>query len=441
VPSRAPEQCDTSVTKTSQSRDRAAPPRRHHRRVWTAVLGSCSLALSSRLALAAPHDDAAAELIKQAMYEDYVETNFVDSGKKLAEALALCQGEADCSASVRARILCELGIVEFAQQRQDEGRAHFAREVKEDPKVSLEQDFSTPELRRELAAVKSQFATAPPAETAPPEVATPVPTKRIPGSSDCPPDFPGCTPPVATCTSDDECSHGEKCSDGTCRVSDQADDAATKPYRKNWLSLAIQEDLLLLPEAHNACGGGTGYACFSASSGTYYTASPFANADDLVNSGLKPATTRILAGFDRAIGQNFLLGARLGYVLGGGPTRPGASSFLPVHAEARISYWFGTNPLARAGFRFYAVLGAGLAEVDASQSIDVYANAQDAKVRQNSLGETAWRKTGNGFAALGVGGMFAIGPNMGIVLEVKAMEMFPTTGTAIAPELGYAAGF
>jgi hypothetical protein len=112
-----------------------------------------------------------------------------------------------------------------------------------------------------------------------------------------------------------------------------------------------------------------------------------------------------------------------------------------VHAEARASYWFGTNPLARAGFRFYAICGAGLAEVDASQGIDVYANAHDAKLQQNSIGETAWKKTGNGFVALGVGGMFAITADMGIVVEVKAMEMFPTIGTAMAPQLGYTIGY
>jgi hypothetical protein len=406
-----------------------------------AVLGSCAFALASRLALAAPHDDAAAALVKKAMYDDYVETNFVDSGRKLEEALALCQGNTNCSASARARILCDLGIVEFAQQRHDEARAHFARAVRETPTITVEKDFSTPELRRELAAVKRQFATAPPTETVSPEVPAPVPTTRALASSDCPPNFPGCTPLSATCTSNNDCSHGEKCAGGACRTSDQADDAATKPYKKNWASLALQEDVLLLPGASNACGGGTGYDCFSTSSGTYYAASPVANADDLVNPGLRPATTRILAGFDRAVSQNFLFGVRFGYVLGGAPTRPEASGFVPVHAEARASYWFGTNPLARAGFRFYAICGAGLAEVDASQGIDVYANAHDAKLQQNSIGETAWKKTGNGFVALGVGGMFAITADMGIVVEVKAMEMFPTIGTAMAPQLGYTIGY
>jgi hypothetical protein len=61
--------------------------------------------------------------------------------------------------------------------------------------------------------------------------------------------------------------------------------------------------------------------------------------------------------------------------------------------------------------------------------------------QQNSIGETAWKKTGNGFAAAGGGTMFAITPDMGILLEVKAMEMFPTLGTGFSGQLGYAIGF
>jgi hypothetical protein len=398
--------------------------------------------LGTRVALAAPHDDAAGKLVHKAMYEDYVETNFADSGKKLEEALALCQSQTDCVPAVRARILCDLGVVEFALQRQDEGRGHFARAVAEDPKVTLEPDFATPDLRREFAAAKAQ-SSPPPDSDAPSSPEPPPAAKPVPPSSDCPPDFPGCTPappPPASCTSDEECSSGGKCTDGACS-SEHPDDSATKPYKKNWLSLAVQEDILLLPGARNACAGGTGYGCFSTNNGTYYKATPFPNADDLVNAGIKPATTRILAGFDRSLSQNFLLGVRLGYVLGGGPTRPGASSFLPVHVEGRVVYWFGTNPLARAGFRFYAVLASGLGEVDGSQTIDVYANAQDAKKQQNSIGEVAWKKTGDGFAALGGGTMFAIAPNTGIVLEVKVAEMFPTTGTDFDVQLGYAFGF
>jgi hypothetical protein len=443
VPLLLHEQWSQRVRDASQTWGHGSRRTGRYRRLRTSILAGCAATLCSGIALGAPHDDVANKLIKKAMYEDYVETNFAESGKKLEEALALCQSQFDCSSTVRARILCDLGVVEFALQRQDEGRGHFARAVLEDPKVAIEPDFSTPDLQRELAAVKGQSAPAPPAEAAPPpEHPLPPPAKPSGQSADCPPDFPGCTPAAATCTSDDECSPRQTCTDGACSsISEPADDLATMPYKKNWVSLGIQQDLLLLPGASNACAGGTGYACFSTSSDAYYASPPVPNGDDLVNAGAKPATTSILAGLDRAVSRNVLLGIRLGYVLGGGPTRPGASSFLPVHAEARVAYWFGTNPLARAGFRFYLVVAGGLAEVDASQTIDVYTNIADAMKQQNSIGETAWKKTGNGFAAAGGGTMFAITPDMGILVEVKAMEMFPTLGTGFSGQLGYAIGF
>ena len=251
--------------------DPPLPGRGRGRRVRISVLASGALLLGAHAALAAPHDDAAHKLVRKAMYEDYVETNFADSGKKLEEALALCQSPSDCEPAVRARILCDLGVVEFALQRQDEGRGHFARAVLEDPSVALEPDFSTPDLQREFAAVKAQSSPSPkPSADAQPDAVVATPAKPAGQSTDCPPDFPGCTPappPAASCTSDDDCSKGEKCTDGACSASGQVDDSATKPYKRNWVSLAVQEDILLLPGANNACAGGTGYACFSTRNG------------------------------------------------------------------------------------------------------------------------------------------------------------------------------
>jgi hypothetical protein len=148
---------------------------------------------------------------------------------------------------------------------------------------------------------------------------------------------------------------------------------------------------------------------------------------------------RILVGYDRVIGQQLVVGGRLGYALNGGPQRPGAASFLPVHAEGRVSFWFGHDPLGRAGFRFFALVAGGVAEVDAGVQVDVYASTQAYAMGQ-SQNYVAWRKTGLGFAAEGLGAMYAITPSSGIVLEVKALEMFPTTGLGGGVQLGYAIG-
>ena len=158
-----------------------------------------------------------------------------------------------------------------------------------------------------------------------------------------------------------------------------------------------------------------------------------------MNGGVRLATKRVLVGYDRAVGANFTLGARLGYAFGGGPQRPGGAPFEPIHAEARASYWLGHHPLARAGFRFFGAVSAGIAEVDASVPVDVYPTLSAYRAGQ-SQNLSAWKKTGLGFAGLGLGVMYAVTPDSGIVLEARALQMFPTAGTGAALQLGYAIG-
>ena len=255
-------------------------------------------------------------------------------------------------------------------------------------------------------------------------------------STDCPPDFPGCkdTTKAATCSTDDDCSAGQSCSDGECSSGAHGE----KPYKRNWFSVAFQADALLIPSASNACAGASGYTCFQ-SNRSYYSPDPVSNADDQVNGGVTLATQRILVGYDRAFAGHVTAGVRLGYAIGGGPQRPTASSFLPVHAEGRRSRTrFGRDALARKGLRFYVVGAGGMAQVDASVPVDVFTQPSDYPNNQTNL--RAWKKTGLAFAALGPGGMYAITPSTGILLEAKIMEMLPTTATGFNLQLAYVVG-
>jgi hypothetical protein len=251
--------------------------------------------------------------------------------------------------------------------------------------------------------------------------------------SDCPPGFPGCDngPSEKLCASSDDCGAGDTCQDGLCEA------APTAP-KKNWITLALQSDLLYLPSAGDACSGGTGYTCFD-SGGGYYGGVPLQGQDDTVVSGVAAATMRVLAGYDRVFGQHLMLGGRVGYAFNGGPQRPTASSFLPLHAEARGTWWFGHDPLARAGFRFFVLASGGVAQVDAGVQVDAYATAQALRMGQ-SQNYNAWKKAGLGFAAEGGGAMYAFTPSTGVVLEVKLIEMFPTPGLGGGVQLGYAVG-
>jgi hypothetical protein len=502
-------------------------------------------------AIAGSNDSSALKLREQAIYVDYLATNFKDAEAKLVAALASCSDGPSCDPKVVSRIECDLGAVLFNDQKMADARAHFSLALKQDPSVAIDDDLASPEMERafaeakeagpptpaahaDLAPASEDIVHVPPASQA---LLTPVPLyavvpegiaavkviarykafgmdkwktavlKRngagwggeipcldvgdsvgdlkyfiqatdengdlvaasgrlvaahvvhivarlggdpphLPGEkppaqctekADCPPGFPGCDDgaPKRVCSSDDECEDGQSCADGACVAGDEASGASAS-IKRNWLSVGIQADVLALPSVADACAGGTGYTCFD-SHGSYYSALPLAGADDAVSGGPAIATMRVLAGYDRVFGDRIMVGARLGFAFNGGPQRPGANSFMPVHAEARTSLWFGRAPLRRAGIRFFALLATGVAEVDAGVQVDVYASAQAYRMGQ-SQSYTAWKKTGLGFAAEGGGVMFAFSPSSGVVLELKALEMFPTTALGAAAQLGYAIG-
>jgi tetratricopeptide (TPR) repeat protein len=272
----------------------------------------------------------------------------------------------------------------------------------------------------------------------PPHLPGAKPPSQCTQKSDCPPGFPGCDDgsDKRACAADADCAEGQACLDGACEAT--SDESTREAFKKNWLTLGFQGEVLAMPSAVDACAGGTGYTCFD-SHGSYYGGVPLKGADDAVSGGPAIATMRILLGYDRVIGQQLMVGGRLGYAFNGGPQRPGAASFLPVHAEGRVSFWFGHSPLSRAGVRFFALVAGGVAEVDAGVQVDVYASTQ-AYATGQSQNYVAWKKTGLGFAAEGLGAMYAITPSSGIVLEMKALEMFPTTGLGGGLQLGYAIG-
>jgi hypothetical protein len=394
-------------------------------RLAPGVLGAMAAVVglfASREASGADNDAAALALRKDAIYDDYLATRFADAETKLLKALSMCDGASDCEVTTRARLHCDLGVIEFALDNPKEGRQHFASAVHKDPKVTIGHDLSTPELEKELAAAKTAAGAPPPSSASDDSAAG----EAAPSSEpvDCPPGFPGCKESQAKdAQTKDEPAEGPEPVD--------------LPFKRNWFSLGFQVDALLLPSANNACAGGTGYTCFGSS---YYAGRPLAGADDVVNGGVKIGTMRVLLGYDRALTANFTVGASLGYAFNGGPQRPGGRAFEPIDAEARASFWFGHAPLARAGFRFFVTGAVGMAEVDASIPVDIYPTAAAYQAGQ-SQDYAAWKKTGLGFVALGLGAMYALTPSSGIVLQLRGQQMFPTTGAGAALQLGYSMGF
>jgi hypothetical protein len=191
-----------------------------------------------------------------------------------------------------------------------------------------------------------------------------------------------------------------------------------------------------------------GYDCFRGS-GTQYHGSPLRGAGGQVRPLPQPATTRLLLGFDRIIGESFALGARLGVVLrGGGPRASGADApeFLPVHAEVRGTYTFGARPFREAGLRWSIYLSGGVAEVDTEYKLPVLEDL-DKPPPVSQLDNPTWqtlrayKKAGTGFVGGGGAMTYAVSPSLGFSVGLTLRQMFPSSGTIIAPDIACVVGF
>lgn len=251
----------------------------------------------------------------------------------------------------------------------------------------------------------------------PPHLPGQAPAARCADRADCPPGIPGC---------------------GKEQPIDEPPPQDTATFKKNWVSLAFQQDWLGLSGAKNTCSGGNEYTCFD--SETFYAPIPYDKSGGELAGGIAFATSRILVGYDRIFGKNISAGVRVGFAFGGGPQAPEGAAFVPVHAEARAAYWFGKDPFTRTGIRPYVTIGGGLAQVDASVQVTVYTTEQDFINDKRQLLD-AWKKSGTVFFGAGGGAMYAIKPNTGPIAELRLMQLFGSSGTAVSASVGYAHGF
>jgi hypothetical protein len=251
----------------------------------------------------------------------------------------------------------------------------------------------------------------------PPHLPGQAPSPRCADRADCPPGIPGCAKEVGP---------------------DEPPPEAGSTIKKNWLSLSFQQDWLGVSGAKNTCSGGNEYACFEADE--FYAPIPYDKSGGELAGGMSIATSRLLIGYERIFGKNISVGARVGFAFGGGPQAPEGAAFIPVHAEARAAYWFGADPFSRSGLRPYLTLGGGLAQVDASVEVSVYTTEQDFIADKRQVLD-AWKKSGLVFIAAGGGAMYAIKANTGPFAELRVVQLFGSSGTALGATIGYAYGF
>ncbi len=361
-------------------------------------------------AAAANKDAQAKRLADRAIGEDYLATRFGDAVKKLQQALKLC-GKDNCSPAVVARLHRDLGSVYITgQHKSGPGKKELEKALTADPAVELDPNLESPELRRAFDEVKAKLGVAEPAAEAEaepaPELAEEEPEQK---------------PAPAAAPSEPSAA------------------------KKNFISLSVEQDFMLFGssaavcptvDASGAVTADPAYRCFIGDQ--YYDGEVYALSGNQIQGGIGIATTRVLLGYDRLVGDNILLGARLGYVFGSSPTAPDSGDFVPFHAEAKGSYYFGAKPFEASSLRPYAALGLGFAQIAARVDVQIYEN-EAGYIADQRFKIDAWRKAGNVFAAGGLGLELPIASSA-IRVEGRFMQFFGTSASALALSAAYAFG-
>jgi hypothetical protein len=406
-----------------------------------------------RFAHAAAQDAEAQELADQAIFTDYLQLDFKAGEKKLREAISLCE-KGSCSPTVHAQVYRDLAVIYITGlKRPDDGRKLLVKALQLDPRVALDADLTTPDLIRVFEEAQQEVANEPEAapaaapqsapagrkatprpspSPAPEGEAEPAPTGSLDddASADCPPDFPGC----------------EAIPDKTSESEEDGDDVDLGTV--NWLSAGLQQDFLMFSGETGVCGTERPeeLSCFRAGDQFRDPTVEFTAGDGgEVAGGFRPATTRLLIGYDRVLFPNITVGARLGYAIGGGPTQPNGASFVPFHAEVRGAYWFA--PIEIGKIRPYATVGGGLAQIDSSVTTQLVDRSAQGQIPVDPGGQpqasrvTVWKKTGTTFASLGGGAMYPLTEKSGITAELKGVLLFPSSGVSVSLQAGYSHGF
>jgi len=169
-------------------------------------------------------------------------------------------------------------------------------------------------------------------------------------------------------------------------------------------------------------------------------------------AGVVPSygTTRVLLHAERRVYEDLTVGGRVGFAFGGGPTPAKGPGFNPLHLEARLAYWFGPDLVSGRGLRGFLFVSGGVAQVDASRSVEVTecragspsgcvpaTNTQPGGPNPDQQRLDAYQKLGQGFVSVGGGLSYALFRGNGLLLELKVVQLFPSSGTVISPSLGY----
>ncbi len=259
------------------------------------------------------------------------------------------------------------------------------------------------------------------------------------------------------CLDDRQCSDGFSCVAGSCI--EKAGPEPDSPSKKNWITVAFSPDVSLVSGEGVCSAAGQSedhFACFR-EDGSRYVGTPATGSGTAnnINTGPALSTMRVILGFERLVLDNVGVGARVGFAFGG--ASDGGASFLPLHVEARASYWIGKGPFERPGVRPVVFVNGGLAQVDTKVDVqvvedptacgtpdanDVCSRSSGDGVREKRIQQlTAYKQAGQGFAGLGVGVAYAPLVGLQLSLAVRGSVTFPVVSGVLSPEVGVALGF
>ena len=116
---------------------------------WVALSAAILLPSFSHLAPAhaAPKDAQAQKAFKQAMEEDYLDTNFDGAQKKLEKAIETC-GSSGCAGPIKAKLYIALGVVLGGGKGAKDGALKaFIEAIKLDKSAAPDPDYITSDIK------------------------------------------------------------------------------------------------------------------------------------------------------------------------------------------------------------------------------------------------------------------------------------------------------
>ncbi len=301
------------------------------------------------------------------------------------------------------------------------------------------------------------------------------PPKSCSESSDCPPDFPGCSK-SGDSAGDSGDDNGEGGGEG-----DEAE-KPKGPFKRWWAGIGADLEFVSVPaNSNDVCaldpnsalptnsdnlyctdkaGGDFPTRSTKAQNAQLCTAAAVANGECPADGGGKSAgglvrgNLRVMASLDYAVTQNVLLGARLGVTLfnyqGQAASNDGRAFGSRFFGEARGTYVWGDG-VGGLGFRPLAMVGGGVGEFDGHVTSGVaYCNAplQKGVPCQSYSSFTTgsvnvWKTAGPGFAMLGGGVRWNATDSIALTGAIRLNIAFGSGGVlpTFGPELSAQYGF